>query len=82
MNLFDKATQFAISAAAFVKAGMPICTKEQIAGRLAICDDCDHYDPEAYAEMGECKICGCNMEIKSVMATESCPAGKWKKLHE
>jgi hypothetical protein len=79
MNIFEKASNFAKSALIFVKAGMPCANEPEIARRLRICSDCEHFDPYAYKNMGECQICHCNMEIKTIMATESCPKGKWEE---
>lgn len=58
-------------------SGMPCCDEKEIARRLRICSDCPNFDVTAYGGAGECKVCGCNMEIKTVMATEACPEGKW-----
>lgn len=77
MNILTKAASFAKSAFVFVKAGMPCVDEGEIARRLRICADCPKFDVAAYNGAGECKVCGCNMEIKTVMATEECPEGKW-----
>ena len=77
MNLLTKAYNFAKSAFAFVKAGLPCVDEREIARRLRICSDCPNFDVEKYNGAGECKVCGCNMEIKTIMATESCPEAKW-----
>jgi hypothetical protein len=77
MNILQKASNFAKSATAFVLAGMPCCDEKEIARRLRICADCPNFDLMAYSGAGECKVCGCNMEIKTVMETEECPEGKW-----
>lgn len=77
MSILQKASNFAKSAFVFVKAGLPCCDEGEIARRLRICSDCTNFDVASYSGAGECKVCGCNMEIKTVMATESCPEGKW-----
>ena len=77
MNILQKAANFTKSAVAFVSAGMPCVPEGEIARRLRICADCPNFDGFAYKGMGECKLCGCNMEIKTIMATESCPIDKW-----
>lgn len=78
MNILQKAANFAKSSVAFIAAGMPCCSEDEIAKRLRTCASCENFDGFAYKGMGECKICGCNMEIKSIMKTESCPQNKWK----
>jgi hypothetical protein len=77
MNILQKASNFAKSATAFVLSGMPCCDEKEIARRLRICAECPNFDVTAYGGAGECRVCGCNMEIKTVMATEECPEGKW-----
>lgn len=77
MNIFDKAASFAKSALVFVKAGMPCVSEDVIRDRLGICSGCERHNPDGYSGMGECRECGCNMEIKSIMATEKCPLSKW-----
>ena len=73
----QKAINFVKSASAFVKAGMPIRSKDQIEDRLMICNQCVHFDPAAFSVAGKCGVCGCNMEIKLVMDTERCPLEYW-----
>ena len=77
MNILQKAKNFAKSAYAFVIAGLPCVEEGEIARRLRICAECPEFDVEKYGGAGECKVCGCNMEIKTIMATEKCPEGKW-----
>ncbi len=77
MSIIEKAARFAKSAAVFVGAGMPCVDEREIARRLRICGDCEHFNAAGYRGMGECQVCGCNMEIKTVMATEVCPESKW-----
>lgn len=77
MNILIKAANFAKSAIVFVRAGMPCVEEGEIARRLRVCADCPKFDAAAYAGAGECKVCGCNMEIKTIMKTENCPEGKW-----
>jgi len=74
------ALNFFKSAAVFVAAGMPRASLQDIEKRLDFCRYCVHYDESGYKGMGKCEVCGCNMEIKSVMATEECPIGKWKAV--
>lgn len=39
--------------------------------RLAVCDSCFHNNYEV------CLICGCQIELKTMIASEICPIGKW-----
>jgi hypothetical protein len=71
------ALNFFKSAAVFVAAGMPRATVEEIEHRLTVCSTCDQFDKGGYGGAGRCNVCGCNMEIKTVMATEACPMGRW-----
>jgi len=42
--------------------------------RLEICNMCDFFQD------GECLKCGCSVVAKTMMATEKCPVGRWKRL--
>jgi hypothetical protein len=75
------ALTFFKSAAVFVAAGMPRASVEEIERRLGICNACPSFDKDGYGGMGKCNVCGCNMEVKTVMATEACPEGKWQKIN-
>jgi hypothetical protein len=77
MSIFEKAKNFVSSAAAFVAAGLPCVDESEVARRLRICAECEMFDAAGYGGMGKCKECGCNMEIKTVMATEECPKKLW-----
>lgn len=43
------------------------------AERLAICKECDWYDPT----QNRCKHCGCFLDQKASFALDSCPIQKW-----
>lgn len=79
-TMAQMAKNFFKSAAVFVAAGMPRASVADIEKRLDFCRYCEHYDQTGYGGMGRCLVCGCNMEIKSAMATEYCPLGKWWKV--
>jgi hypothetical protein len=79
-TMAQMAKNFFKSAAVFVAAGMPRASLQDIEKRLDFCRYCIEYDDQAYNGMGKCNVCGCNMEIKTVMATEECPLGKWWKV--
>lgn len=72
----------------WIRAGRPVCTEDQIAERLAICQACPLFD----AVKEHCTKCGCPanrnanaMRNKLAMATESCPhpdGPRWTALVE
>lgn len=39
--------------------------------RIEICKTCENYNN------GTCKLCGCNMNLKSRINAAHCPIGKW-----
>lgn len=41
--------------------------------RLTICKSCSNFNNEKWT----CKICGCYLDKKAKMNTESCPEDKW-----
>lgn len=43
--------------------------------RLNICHQC----PEL-TESGQCRVCACFVESKTLLAPENCPLGKWKAI--
>jgi hypothetical protein len=77
-SIAQMAQNFFKSAAVFVAAGMPRTPVEIIEKRLDFCRYCPEFDETGYGGNGKCNVCGCNMEIKTAMATEECPKGKWK----
>lgn len=48
---------------------------EQIT-RLEICGNCVFLDPD----LGECTICGCDVDAKTILASERCPKNKWLRI--
>lgn len=42
--------------------------------RREACRRCDRYDPF----VNQCDECTCNVTLKSVLLTESCPLRRWK----
>lgn len=65
-----------------VYAGFPKATNAEIIDRWIICQKCENFEQEK----SECKICGCNLSIKSkflnklAWADQECPVGKWSKI--
>ena len=41
--------------------------------RKNICATCEHYNPR----WKQCKLCGCQMQIKTNLASSKCPVHKW-----
>lgn len=76
-SLLQKVANFSVSAAKHVASGMRLASEEEVSGRFAICQACEHYDGNA------CKRCGCPVKrerhfiSKLAWAGESCPVGKW-----
>lgn len=51
-----------------------VVTESQQNKRLSICRSCKYHDD------GQCEICTCYIEPKSMLVTEDCPIGRWPKL--
>ena len=60
----------------WIKAGMPFLPEEVSKERLDLCKSCDFYIGE------RCSKCGCQMRVKTTLATSSCPIGKWEAVSE
>jgi hypothetical protein len=63
------------AAARWVAGGLQFASPEVQASRRAICDACEHHN----TRRDKCMICGCFLNPKIRMATESCPLNppKW-----
>lgn len=62
------------AAVGFVADGLKTVDQAEQERRLAICREaCEHFDQGA----GRCRLCGCFASLKSRIARESCPIGKW-----
>jgi hypothetical protein len=57
--------------AAFLGSGLKTAPVDVQEARLAICRACPHHTGL------RCRICGCFTNVKSRMAHERCPIGKW-----
>lgn len=55
-----------------IAQGQPTLTEQQVAARLALCEKCDQFKPNR-----TCGKCGCFMDAKARMRSQSCPIGKW-----
>ena len=52
------------------------CSKDVKDERMAICESCEHL----IKTTKQCRKCGCFMEIKTHLASVSCPIGKWEAV--
>jgi len=75
-----QAMNYAKALKAWVAAGRPKRSDEEVEQILVICQGCDWYDPS----QKRCKGCGCKVTKgawavlnKAKMATEHCPQGRW-----
>lgn len=55
----------------FVASGLEISNTEEKNKRIEICKECEHYNN------GNCRLCGCNMNLKTRIDSAHCPIGKW-----
>ena len=69
-NISQMTIHFAKAMAKWIKAGVPVCTKEEYIRRRKICSECSNG--------WSCPICGCQLWAKAAIETETCPKGYWK----
>lgn len=80
-SLLQMALYFSSSLVEHIGDGMRKCNIDDIKSRLAICQECEHFESN-----GHCGLCGCACGgqraflNKLAWASESCPAGKWESL--
>lgn len=43
--------------------------------RLYVCSDCDEL-----TNNGDCRVCGCDVTAKTMLATEQCPRKYWLRI--
>jgi hypothetical protein len=71
-DLAKNAAKAATSAAKhFVQEGFVIADDAIIKARKAICEGCE------FKSGLRCLACGCFVEAKTMLVTETCPKGKW-----
>jgi hypothetical protein len=77
--IWKKAVNFAKSAGNWLASGAKFVPDEIKAKRLFICQNCS-----LFTKQGTCShlSCGCQMNAKVSMASESCPIGKWVNYDE
>ena len=57
-----------------VATGQGVFVSEKMrADRVATCERCVHF----IAQFRQCEVCGCFVDAKSRLQTESCPRHKW-----
>lgn len=61
------------AAARFVMDGFRTVDDAEQARRLTICHACEHHDAGAH----RCRACGCYADVKTRVASSSCPHHKW-----
>lgn len=54
------------------KGGGIVASSDTIQKRINICKSCEHA-----MSKNRCKICGCFLDVKTGLKTESCPLDKW-----
>jgi hypothetical protein len=76
-SLFQQAKNVAVAAgsvvASIVRREAVAVSQEEQDRRLAICHQCEFWDPE----QKRCSKCGCFGQWKTWLASQSCPIGKW-----
>ena len=81
-NIMQKAKSFTYSAVEWARAGFAVVSDEQYKERWDICHSCPFFDQTAFFSDGKCTKCGCDFSLKSKMATEKCPEGKWGSVEQ
>jgi hypothetical protein len=56
----------------WLQAGAKNVSSKEREERMSVCQRCAHLMP-----MNRCRLCGCFVKLKTWMATETCPEGKW-----
>jgi hypothetical protein len=59
-----------------IAEGVDPVSDEQKAARLTICAGCEFF----IAVENRCSKCGCKLDAKAAMRSQSCPLGKWPRL--
>ena len=74
---------YATAVARHVATGSHTRTDAEVARLLAVCKDCDQYEPISESS-GRCRLCGCRcnkgrsaLTNKLRMASEHCPRNRW-----
>lgn len=70
-SLLKATGDFVGAMGSWAMTGFAGVTQEEKERRLEICKVCEHYDS------GTCKLCRCNMELKTLINGSKCPIDKW-----
>jgi hypothetical protein len=62
--------------AKWIHGGMKFASEGVAQQRIDICNKCEFYVGS------RCSKCGCQMRVKTTLATSSCPIGKWGAVSE
>lgn len=72
-GLLTQAANLGKAVVKHVIGGLQESPPEEYSRRLSICQVCDKLEPKEK----RCRECGCFVETKAKMLSESCPLGKW-----
>lgn len=56
---------------------VPSSVLEEQKYRLHICNECEELDTTKILDIKTCGICGCVLELKTLVDSEHCPIKKW-----
>tara|TARA_R100000008_G_scaffold26150_1_gene14237 strand:- start:21378 stop:21617 length:240 start_codon:yes stop_codon:yes gene_type:complete len=73
LNLAEKGWSLTKSLMRYAMQGFPNVSEKVYEDRMMICNSCELLNKEK----GACMACGCAVEYKGRMETESCPKKKW-----
>lgn len=77
---FAIAKHFTRSMTNWARSGFKLASEEVIAARRAVCEnDCPFWEDNGTSGwgFGRCGKCGCSGSLKTGIASEKCPLGKW-----
>ena len=72
-GLHTKAWSLTKSLTRYAMSGFPNVAEKIYEQRMLICHGCEKLNKEK----ASCMVCGCKVEYKGRMETESCPQKKW-----
>lgn len=78
ISMAEKSRSLAEAMRKFIQSGAPVMPDDGRKARLNLCYSCPLINRLfGIDKLSECKACGCFIHVKSRMATEHCPIGKW-----
>lgn len=72
-SLTQQAWNAGKAVAAVATSGFAVVSQEEQARRLAICHECEFYDPQQI----RCRKCACRLNLKTRLEAWHCPIDKW-----